>query len=82
MTADVVAADDRDHGELRARRLPALGAAAGVVVGDVALDGDGDRIGGAVAGERAALEFLGARLETLVDRWMKLDGHEHSLVVV
>ena len=53
-----------------------------MVVRDVALDGDGDRIAGAVAGERAALEFLVAGLDALVDRWMKLDGHEHSLVVV
>jgi hypothetical protein len=79
---EVVAADNRDHRKLRTRRLPALGAATGVVVRHVALDGDGDRIGGAVAGERAALEFLGAGFETLVDRWMQLDGHDHSLVVV
>ena len=59
-----------------------LRAAAGVIVRDVALDRDGDGLLRAVAGERAALEFLVARLDALVDRWMQLDGHEHSLVVV
>src|SRR4030095_4891706 len=68
--AYVVLRHDGDHGEHRARRLPALGAAAGVVVSDVALDGDGDGIRGAVAAERAALEFLVAGLDALVYRRM------------
>ena len=38
VTLELVARHDRDHREQRAGRLPALGAAAGVVEGDVALD--------------------------------------------
>ncbi len=40
---DVFARYDRDHRKGGSLRLPAFGAAAGVVVGDVALDTDLDR---------------------------------------
>ena len=39
---------------------------------------DGDRIRGAVTGESAALEFLVARLDALVDGRVQFDGHETS----
>src|SRR2546423_12937731 len=74
--AEIVPGHHGDHGKHCAGRFPALGAAAGVVVRHVALDRDGDRICGALARERAALELLGTGLDALVDRWMKLDCHE------
>ena len=76
---ELVARHHRHHGEQRALGLPALGAAAGVIVRDIALDGDGDRFLGAAAGERAALELLVAGLEALVERWMQFDRHGNPL---
>ena len=51
---DVFARHHGDDGEGRAVGLPAFGAAAGVVVGDVALDGDLDGAVAAFADQRAA----------------------------
>src|SRR4029077_366459 len=76
--AEIVLGDHGHHGKHRARRLPALGAAAGVVVRHVALAADGDRATAILTGERSALEFLGARLDALVDRRMKLHGHKSA----
>src|SRR5207248_5993817 len=50
----IVARDDGDDGEGRPRGLPAFGAAAGVVVGHIALDGDLDRPVRALADKGAA----------------------------
>src|SRR5262249_883546 len=53
----------------------ALGAAAGVIVGDVALDGDLDRLVLAFADQGAAGKAARAFLDAAVDRWMELNGH-------
>jgi hypothetical protein len=60
----------RRHGDNRkygARRLPALGAAASVVMGDIALDGDLDGIVGAFAGQCAAGKIGATRLYAVID---------------
>src|SRR5688572_7998146 len=80
--AQVVPGDHGHDGEQRTGGLPALGAAAGMVVRDVALDADGHRLAGAVTGERAALELLVARLDALVYRRMQLDRHGIPLFLV
>src|SRR5262249_55931724 len=53
---DVLPWHDGDDRERRTRRLPALGAAAGMIVGDVALDADLDRVVLAFADQRSAGE--------------------------
>src|SRR5262249_52964537 len=64
--------------ECRASRLPALGAAAGMVVGDVTLDADLDRLVLAFADEGPAGEIAGAFLHATVDGWMEI--HEPILL--
>src|SRR6185295_10456641 len=76
--ADIVLWHHGHHGEHGAGRLPAPSAAARVVVRDVALDADCDRIRGTETAERAALEFLVARLDALVDGRVQFNGHESS----
>src|SRR5687768_17984400 len=74
--AQVVPADDTDQREGRALRLPALGAAADVVEGDVALDLHADSILRALARQRAAREIARALLHAVVDGWMDVHfGH-------
>ncbi len=51
---DVFARNHRDDRECRAARLPALGAAAGVIMSDVAFDADLDRLVAAFADQRSA----------------------------
>src|SRR5579871_1501877 len=51
---------DGDDGEVCALRLPALGAAAGVVMGDVALDANLDGVVGAFADQGPSSEGPGA----------------------
>src|SRR6185437_680146 len=70
--------DDREN---RAFRLPALGAAAGVVVRDVALDADLDRLVLAFADERSAAEVARALLHAAIDRWMETNAHRSILLV-
>lgn len=53
---DLVAGDDSDDGEESTLGLPTLGASAGVVVSDLAAEGDLDRVGGALAAELATRE--------------------------
>lgn len=53
---ELVAGDDSDDGEESTLGLPALGASAGVVVSDLAAEGDLDRVGGALAAELATRE--------------------------
>src|SRR6185312_3285220 len=63
----IVTARHRDLREDNSLRLPALGAAADVVVCDIPLDADGHRRGGAFAGERAAGEIGRAGLDAAID---------------
>src|SRR6185437_5452554 len=68
----------RDHGhdrEGRAFRFPALAAAAGMIVSDIPLDGDLDRLVLAFADQRAAGEAAGALLDSVVNRWMDHNSH-------
>src|SRR5262245_25121614 len=74
----VLTGHNRDDRERRAGRLPALGAAAGVVVGDVAVDADLDRLVLAFADEGTAGEIAGALLHAAVDGWMEI--HEPILL--
>src|SRR5215475_15450417 len=71
---------DRDHRENGARRLPAFGATAGMVVGDVALDADLDRLVLAFADQRPAGKAAGAFLYTAVNRWVELNSHGSILL--
>src|ERR1700744_1126640 len=71
----VISRNHRDHREGRTVGLPALGAAAGVVVGDVALDADLDRLVLAFADKRTAGKGAGALLDTIINRWMDVNGH-------
>src|SRR6185503_16198253 len=70
-----VAADDRHDGERGAFGSPALAATAGVVEGDVARKRHGDRLAGALTGQRAPAEALGAGLDAVVYGRMNLDSH-------
>src|SRR5689334_4493416 len=77
----VVTRDDRDQRELRAVRLPALGAAAGVIECRVSLEGDRNGVRRALAGERPTGEILCAGLDAVVDVRMKRNSHTHSPLV-
>lgn len=72
---DVLAGEDADDGEEGAGGLPALGAAAGVVVGDVALEVDGDFVGRALALEGAAGEVGVASGQPVVDEGVDVERH-------
>src|SRR5690348_8594472 len=72
---DVLTRHHRDDREGRALRLPALGAAAGVVVRDVALDADLDRVVRAFADQRAAGKAAAALFDAVVDRGMECNSH-------
>src|SRR5687767_2009123 len=78
--AEVVPGNRRDNREQRACGLPALGAAAGVVVVRLALDRNGDLPVGTSALKRAAGEIGGrSGTESLVDRGMDRNvGHGGS----
>lgn len=71
---EVVDWDDSDNGEEGSLGLPALGAAAGVVVGDVAGDLDFDLVGCAVALQRAAIEACAALGQAIVDSGVEIEG--------
>src|SRR5215468_6676097 len=68
--ADLVARNDGDNGELRTGGLPALRAAAGVIMGRLRSYRNGNRTLTAFALERAALEVLGAGLDAAIHRRM------------
>lgn len=72
---ELVLGDDGDDGEEGALGLPALGAAAGVVVEDVAGEGHLDGLALAVAAEPAPLEGGAALGEAVVDGGVDRDGH-------
>lgn len=71
---EVVDWDDSDNGEEGSLGLPALGAAAGVVVGDVAGDLDFDLVGCTVALQRAAIEACAALGQAIVDSGVEIEG--------
>src|SRR5216683_2749041 len=71
-----VAWHDGDHREGRPFGLPAFGAAAGVVVGDIALDADLDRLAVlAFADQGSAGKAARALLDAAVNRWMEMNSH-------
>src|SRR5437016_3974629 len=71
----VVARDDSDDRKGGALGLPAFGAAAGVVVGDVPLDADLDGPVLAFADERAAGKAARALPDAVVNRWVDMNSH-------
>src|SRR5882724_8949987 len=73
--ADVFARYDRYHSKDRPLRLPAFGAAAGVVVGDVTLDADLDRPILAFADQGSAGETARALPYSVVNRWVDMNCH-------
>ena len=72
---DVVAGDHGDDRKGGALGLPAFGAAAGVVVGDIALDADLDRPVLAFADQRAAGKAAGAFFDAAINRWVDMNSH-------
>src|SRR6516165_8539339 len=77
----VVAGNDSDHREHRSLRFPALGAAAGMIVGDIALDADLDRPILAFADECAAGKAAGALLHSTINRWVDMSSHRPILLM-
>src|ERR1700693_5313362 len=78
---DVVARHHRDHREGRAFRFPALGAAAGVIVGDIALDADLHRLVLAFADQRSAGKAARTLLYSMINRWVDMNSHRPILLV-
>src|SRR5882724_327956 len=72
---DVFARYDCDDGENGPFRLPAFGAAAGVVVGDVTLDADLDGPILAFADQGSAGETARALPYSVVNRWVDMNCH-------
>ena len=72
---ELVLGDNTNDGEEGALGLPALGAAAGVVVGNIARKDNLNRVALAVASTLAAFEIVAALGEAVVDRGVKRDGH-------
>src|SRR3954465_4089263 len=79
---DVFARYHRDHREDRPVRLPAFGAAAGVIVGDITLDADLDRPILAFASQGSGGEVAGAFLNAAVNRWVDMNCHGLSSCLV
>src|ERR1700730_12575428 len=77
----IVARNDGDDGKGRPVGLPAFGAAAGVIVGDVALDADLDRLVRAFADQGAAGKTARALLYTAVNRWVDMNSHGPIVLV-
>src|ERR1700739_3702670 len=71
----VISRNHGNHREDRAGWFPALGAATGVIVGDVALDADLDRLVLAFADQRAAGKIARTFLNSIVNRWMDVNSH-------
>jgi hypothetical protein len=71
----LIAGDDSDDGEESTLGLPALGATTGVVVGDLAVEGDLDGVGGALASELATREAGRALGDALVDAGVEVVRH-------
>src|ERR1700694_6188592 len=80
--AHAVAWHHRDHREDRPFRFPAFGAAAGMVVGDIALDADLDRLAVlAFADQGSSGKAARNLLDAAVDRWMEMNSHRPILLV-
>src|ERR1700716_2991037 len=77
----IFARHNGDHREGRAVGLPAFGAAAGMVVGDVALDADLDRPVLAFADQRSAGKAARTLLYTAVNGWVDMNSHRPILLV-
>src|ERR1700730_16304876 len=73
--AHVVARHNGDHRKDRALRLPAFGAATGMVVGDIPLDADLDRLLLAFADKGATGKAARAFLHSGVNRWVDMNSH-------
>lgn len=46
-----------------------------MVVQDIAIDGNCDRVGPAVASQSAAVEVRTSLLQAIVDKWVEFQGH-------
>src|SRR6266700_638260 len=80
--AHAVARHHRDHREGRPVGFPAFGAAAGVVVGDIALDADLDRLAVlAFADQGDTGKAARTLLDPAVDRWVDMNSHRPILLV-
>lgn len=75
LNAEVVARDHADNGEQGPAGLPALAAATGVVVGDVAFQCDNDLVGWAVAAQSTTWEVRVAPSDAVIDQRVKRGGH-------
>src|SRR4030081_2233051 len=78
---DIFARHNGNHREGCPVGLPAFGAAAGVVMGDIALDADLDRLVLAFADEGAAGKGARAFLYAVVNRWVDMNSHGPILLV-
>src|SRR5712672_4203353 len=79
---DAVAWHHRDYREDRSCGFPAFGAAAGVVVGDITLDADLDRLAVlAFADQGATGKAARTLLDPAVDRWVDMNSHRPILLV-
>lgn len=72
---DGVTGNNADDGEEGALGLPALGAATGVVVSNIAAEGDLDLVRGAVAVELSTGKAAGAGSDAVVDKRVKRGSH-------
>src|SRR5882757_628796 len=77
----IFARHNGDHREDRPVGLPAFGAAAGMIVRDIALDADLDRPVLAFADQGAAAKAARAFLYATVNRWVDMNGHGSILLV-
>src|SRR6202012_707635 len=77
----VVARNHRDNRKGCPFRLPAFGAAAGVIIGDVPLDADLARPVRTFAYQRATGKTAGALLYSIVNRWVDMNSHGPILLV-
>jgi hypothetical protein len=72
---NLVAGDDSDDREESTLRLPALGAATGVVVSNLTAEGDLDGVGGALAANLSAGEVVGALGEAVLEARVEVVRH-------
>src|ERR1700716_3283141 len=77
----IFARHNGDHREDCPVGLPAFGAAAGMVVGDIALDADLDRPVLAFAEQRSAGKAARTLLYTAVNGWVDMNSHRPILLV-
>src|SRR6476620_2372822 len=71
----VIARNYRHDRESRTGRFPALGAAAGVIVGDIALDVDLNRLVRAFADQGPTGKVARTFLNAVVNRWVDVNSH-------